>query len=62
MVTLASPVGHPPSLAAFRLDGRAAGPVDGAVHPAPGTQGGIGGVDYGLRVLPGDIPFHQLQG
>jgi hypothetical protein len=53
--------GAAPDLPALLQDFGTPGPVDGPIHPAAAQQGGIGGIDDGLHVLPGDIPLYQFQ-
>jgi hypothetical protein len=36
---------------------RSGGAVDGAVHSAPAQERRVGGVDNGIDLLLGDIPF-----
>jgi hypothetical protein len=33
-----------------------------AVHAATAHQRGIGGINYGIDILAGNIPLYQLQG
>jgi hypothetical protein len=35
--------------------------VDGPIHPAPAPERGVGGIDNGVGVLLGDVPFHDFQ-
>jgi len=44
---------------AFLEDPGAAGAMDGSVHAAAPEEPRVGGVDDGVRVLPGDVPLDQ---
>jgi hypothetical protein len=48
-------------LPAFPHDLRAAGAVNGSVHPAATGQAAVGGVYYGVGLLLGDVAFHEHQ-
>jgi hypothetical protein len=48
-------------LPAFFKNSRASSPVDSAIHTASAHQSGIGCVDNGIGILPGDVTLHQGQ-
>jgi len=51
--------GATPDFAALSHNGRSAGPVNGAVDPAPASQAAVGGIDQGIRFIQGDVALNQ---
>ncbi len=49
-----------PQLPASREKLRPRGTMDGPIDPTSAQQGGVGGVDHGVDLLPGDVPLNRL--